>query len=407
MIFLKNRIRPLITKDRLLSFVLSVFAISLFFGNNFILYATVLFIATAIPIIIHSTIIEKKKLTKPQLIVYCWLAVYLVRVVWLLMSNDIHYGLKWLDTCLPMLLFPIIIQYLSLSERIIKTVLTVFVHFALLFCTLSLLSVAYYSFTTPVDIKEWLLHPKNYYPLAFKWTNYAHPSFLCIIYLFALPVGLYLKRKYHTVSTTKIIILIVVEAAVIAFTGSRIGIIIFPLLLLLMLLYSVLWKRKIITAGLAIALISITAIILSLSENQFTDRFKDPIRTQLWETTLFSIKEKPLLGVGTGGMKAVLASSELAEKLDYPAQLASSYPHNQYLGEIMHFGIIGAIPLFATLIYLLIIAICRKNFLLLSLMVILFVFMITEMPFDLHKSINYFLFLTNLFMARNQASLPE
>jgi O-antigen ligase len=384
-------------RDAIISFILSVFAISLFFENNFVIYGTVLFIAAAILIIVHSTVIEKKKLTKPHPVVYCWLAVYLVRVAWLLVSNDIHYGLKWLDVCLPMLLFPIVFQYLSLSERIIKTVLTFFVHFTLLFCTLSLLSVAYHSFTTPVDIKEWLLHPKGYHPFAFKWTNYDHPSFLCIIYLFALPAALYLKRKYHTVSTTKIIILIVVEAAVIAFTGARIGIIIFPLLLLLMLLYSVSWKRKIITAGLAIALISITAIILSLSENQFTDRFKDPIRTQLWETTMSSIKENPLLGVGTGGMRAIIYTPKMTEI----AGQILSYPHNQYLGEVMHFGIIGAIPLFATLIYLLIIAIRHKNFLLLSLMTILFVFMITEMPFDLHKSINYFLFFSSLLLIKN------
>jgi hypothetical protein len=139
--------------------------------------------------------------------VYGWLAVYLVRVVWLLVSNDVHYGLKWLDTCLPMLLFPILFQYLSLSERVIRTVLTFFVRFTLLFCLLVLFSVAYHSLSIPIDIKEWLLHPKNYYHLAFTWTNYDHPSFLCVIYLFALPAGLYLRRKHHAISTTEVIIL--------------------------------------------------------------------------------------------------------------------------------------------------------------------------------------------------------
>jgi O-antigen ligase len=118
------------------------------------------------------------------------------------------------------------------------------------------------------------------------------------------------------------------------------------------------------------------------------------------ETAWISIKEKPLLGTGTGGMKEVLTSVELAQKLDYSDAQPYSYPHNQYVGEVMSFGIVGAIPLFATLLYLLIIALRKKNFLLLSLLVILFVCMMTEMPFDIYKSINYFLFFISLLFTQ-------
>jgi O-antigen ligase len=299
-----------------------------------------------------------------------------------------------------MLLFPITFQHLSLSERTIKTALTFFVRFTLLFCLLALISVAYHSVITPVDITEWLHHPKNYFFFAFKWMGYDHPSYLCVIYLFALPVGLYLRRKYHTISTTEVILLIVLEAAVIAFTGARVGIAIFLLLFLMMIAHVTLLKRKIITVGLIVFLLSAIVITWSLSENQFFDRFKDPVREQLWGTAMASIKEDPLLGVGTGGMRAIIYTPEITGQ-------TLSHPHNQYLGEVMHFGIIGAIPLFATLIYLLIIAIRHKNFLLLSLMLILFVFMVTDMPFDLYKSINYFLFFTCLLLFQKQKSLPE
>jgi O-antigen ligase len=93
-------------------------------------------------------------------------------------------------------------------------------------------------------------------------------------------------------------------------------------------------------------------------------------------------------------MKVIINTPEITEITGQ----SLSYPHNQYLGEVMHFGVTGAIPLFATLIYLLIIAIRHKNFLLLSLMAIFFIFMITEMPFDLYKSINYFLFFSSLLL---------
>jgi hypothetical protein len=64
----------------------------------------------------------------------------------------------------------------------------------------------------------------------------------------------------------------------------------------------------------------------------------------------------------------------------------------------MHFGLVGAIPLFATLLYLLVLALRQRNFPLLALMALLLVFMLTEMPFDLYKSINYFLFFTSLLV---------
>jgi O-antigen ligase len=210
----------------------------------------------------------------------------------------------------------------------------------------------------------------------------------------ALPVSLYLKRKYNAVSTAEISALIVVETALLAFTGARVGFIILPLLLLIMLLYTISLKRKIIAMTSLLFLSGVIIIGLLCMENQFTNRFEDPVRVQLWETAMASIKEKPLFGVGTGGMYAVIETPEMTEKIGQ----ALSYPHIQYLGEIMHFGFIGATALFGTLIYLLILALRRMDFLLQSLLLILFVFMFTEMPLDSHKGINFFLFFTSLFV---------
>ncbi|MDR1405963.1 MAG: O-antigen ligase family protein [Prevotellaceae bacterium] len=392
---MKNKLSFFLKPDLLLSVVLCLYAASLYFANTVITYATVLLVASGLAFIIRSVRSGRQKLSPPHPAVYCWLAVYLVRVAWLPLSSDLQNGLRWLDTCLPFILFPLLFQYLPLSERVLKTVLAFFVHFTLLFCAVSLLTVAYLSITVPIDIKEWLLHPKSYL-FAYVWTNYDHPSFLCVVYLLALPAGLYLKRKYRAVSTAEIIALIVVETALLAFTGARVGFIILPLLLLVMFLYRISVKRKIIAAGSLAVLAGAIVIGLTCLENQFTDRFEDPARMQLWKTAMASIREKPLLGTGTGGMKAVMTSPELAAELGYPEAMPFSYPHNQYLGEVMHFGCIGAAALFGTLLYLLILSLRRKDFLLQSLLLILFVFMFTEMPFDSHKAINLSLFFISL-----------
>ncbi|MDR0581869.1 MAG: O-antigen ligase family protein [Prevotellaceae bacterium] len=389
---MRNKRTLFFSTDFLLSAILCLYAASLYFSNRTVVCATVLMVAAGAALVIYRTGCGKQKLSRPHPLVYGWLAVYVVRVVWLLFSNNPQNGLRWIDTGLPFILFPLLFQYLPWNERILKTVLVFFVRFTWLFCAVTLFTVAWHSIDVPVNMKEWLLHPKSY-PFAYTWTNYDQPSFLCVIYLMALPAGLYLKRKYGAVSTVEIITLIIVEAAMLAFTGARVGFIILPVLLLWMLFYRISFKRKMVAVGALGILAGAMVMALLGWQNQFTDRFKDPARIQLWETAMASIKEKPLLGTGTGGMDAVIGTPEMTEKIGQTL----SYPHNQYLGEVMHFGIIGATALFGTLAYLLVWAFRKKDFLLQSLLFILFIFMFTEMPLDSHKGINFFLFFISIF----------
>jgi O-antigen ligase len=394
-----KKITGLCSRDNLLSLVLSLFVISLYFDLRYTILSTALLLVAGAGVILHCVLGRGERLGKPRPIVWCWAGVYLVRVIWLTVAgDDLRPGLKWLDTSLPFLLFPALFQYLPLTERVIKAVLTVFVRFTALFCVLTVCCAGWHIVSLPVDLGAWLRHPKDYFPLAFKWAGYDHPSFLCVIYLLALPVSLYLRRKFRACSILEIGALILLEGAVIVLTGTRVGVIVLPLLGLMMLMYALPRKRRAVVIGLTAALLSAAIMVMLLQGSQLLNRFKDPIRTQLWETTVASIKERPLLGVGTGEMEKVLTSPELATALGYHGALRFSYPHNQYLGEVMHFGFVGAVPLFGTLIYLLVLAIRRKNFLLLALMAVIFVFMMTEMPFDMSKGINLFMFFSCLLL---------
>ncbi len=397
---LKNRLRVLGTLDFWFALVVCFYTATFYFRNWHTTIGLSLFMLASVAFIIS----KRKKITKPQPLVYLFGAMYLVRVLWLLVSNDLQYGMQWLDVCLPFLLLPIVCQWLPLNERIVKIVLSFFVHFTLLFCVATLASVWHYSHANTISLIEWLHYPKNYYPLAFAWTAYDHPSFLCILYLFALPVGVYLWWRYKCVPLVELLLLFAGVTAVLAFTGARIGLVILPLLLCLIVFSYIPKKWKKIAAGLIVAGILTGTAIVVFVNTDFTNRFADPIREQLLKTTIYSIKEKPLLGVGTGGMREVIHSPEVAEKIGYEyPQGTLSYPHNQYLGEIMHFGIIGAIPLFALLLYLLVIAVRRNDFLMQALVVILFVFSVTEMPFESSKGINYFTFFISLLVFSRHA----
>jgi O-antigen ligase len=228
------------------------------------------------------------------------------------------------------------------------------------------------------------------------WTNCTHPSFLGMIYLLALPVGLYLRKKYHNIFVTELLLLFLVEASLIYFTGSRIGLIIIPLLLFLITLHCIRQKRQryIVAVTAIIGVISI--IVWLFFHKSALHLFHDPIRMRLWEIAVASIQDNPLLGVGTGGMKELI----IPVNIEFGAPEGYiTYPHNQFLGEVMHFGFIGAIPLFATLIYILLLAIRRKDILLQSFLIVLGIAMCSDMPFDMCKTIHFSMFFSSLFLA--------
>jgi O-antigen ligase len=390
-----KKIVLLLESDYLWTSVLSVYMASLFFSNEFTIAAFIVFIVAALVRFMYNVCYKKEQISKPSAIVYCWVAVYLVRVIWLLVSPDILNGLKWLDTCLPMLLLPIALQYYPLTERVIRWALTFFVRFSLIFCIITIFSIVYHIFTIPVAITDWVHNPKQYSMFAFMWTNYTHPSFLGMIYLLALPIGLYLRKKYYNVSLTELLVLFLTGIIVVYFTGSRIGIVIIPLLLFLITL-SCARKRRQRSIVTAITIIGIASVIIWLLFHSSTlHLFHDPIRLRLWETAINSIQNNPLLGVGTGGMKELIVP--INAEFGFPEWFIT-YPHNQYLGEVMHFGFIGAIPLFATLIYMLILAIRRKSIFLQSFLIILAIAMLSDMPFDMCKTIHFSLFFSSLFL---------
>ncbi|MDR2835148.1 MAG: O-antigen ligase family protein [Bacteroidales bacterium] len=391
-----KKIQTLIENDFFLATILSAFIVSQFFALKITAIGISLLGIIGITLLLYNKFYKKTKLQKLQPIVYCWLVVYLVRVVWLFFSNSRSDGFLWLDRCLPMLLFPLILQYYPLNEKIIKFVLTFFVRFCLAFCLITIGIIIYNIITFPVSVSAWLNTPKSFYPLAFSWSNYDHPSYLCIIYLLSLPVGLYLNRHYRNITFIELAILFIAETIVIIFTGARIGFIIIPTLLFIMIIYIMPQRKlKIISFITMITIALIGTVVLFTFKNSFLDTFKDSERSCLREIAISSIKENPLIGVGTGGMKSIFDKANVAGDLIIN-------PHNQYLGEIMQFGIIGAIPLFVTLIYLFIIALQRKDFLLLSFLLVLMIIMLTEMPFDTGKGLPFALFFSSLFLVISQ-----
>jgi len=118
----------------------------------------------------------------------------------------------------------------------------------------------------------------------------------------------------------------------------------------------------------------------------------DPIRVQLRSVGLYAFKQHPWFGSGAYSMKSYLQSDELAQQLGYAGGLEFGHFHNQFLDELVQFGVVGAIPLFALFVYLCILAIRKRDFLLASFLAIYILFCYVESPFGSVKGIMVFLF---------------
>ena len=111
------------------------------------------------------------------------------------------------------------------------------------------------------------------------------------------------------------------------------------------------------------------------------------------KTAVAAFQEKPLFGWGTGSMVQLLRSEQIAERagLEQPIN-QFDYFHNQYLDQLVQFGLLGFLVLGFSLIYSIYFAIRNKDFLLFLLFAMYLLFMFVESPFSSLKGIQPMIF---------------
>ena len=186
--------------------------------------------------------------------------------------------------------------------------------------------------------------------------------------------------------------------------GARVGMVIAPVLLVLGYLFyckfSLALKLGLVVAGL------ISGGILLYIFPKVDDLSVDPIRADLRKTAISAIKEKPVFGWGTGYSKSLIQSKERAHGLGIEKPYDFNQFHNQYLEDMVQFGIPGIFILMVLFCWMLWVGIRGKNFLLLSLFVIYALFCWTESVLYVSKGVLPFVFWL-CFLMSNRKVLIE
>jgi len=122
------------------------------------------------------------------------------------------------------------------------------------------------------------------------------------------------------------------------------------------------------------------------------DRFVDHERAALRKTAISVIKEKPVLGWGTGYVTPLIQDEERAHSLGIETPYDFNQFHNQYFEDMVQFGVFGILILLVLLGWILWVGISEKNFLLLSFLAIYILFFWTESVLFVAKGVTPFTF---------------
>lgn len=344
--------------------------------------------------------VRKRYWDKPQLHIWFLIIAYFVRILWLVKSEDLSYGLKTLETEAPLIVVPFAFSLLDICYVERNRLLIIYTLTGLATILYSFL-LAYLNYSS--SHHSFLTYLKDHFANAqyntevnvLKW-RLAHYNFISAFAVYGFSATLFLKRE----KKSELIIYafyIVFVILFLIFTGSKAGLVMLSVALLIYILKKIKVRLN-MTLIYSITLVLLFAIIISWT---YYSRI-DPARHMMVQIAGRAIKSKPLLGYGTGSGKEVMHN----EDFEYHFTQTVNHPHNQYLSELIQFGLIGAIPFFLFFITGILYSVRKTDWQLFSILLLGSIFMLVESPLNSNKGILPFIILICL-LSKSHSSVES
>ncbi|HHT23656.1 MAG TPA: O-antigen ligase family protein [Bacteroidales bacterium] len=243
-----------------------------------------------------------------------------------------------------------------------------------------------------------------------SWAYYYHPSYITLVLFFGLILGLYLlykKKPIQTVTKFEIFSYVVLLFLLIALMESRIGLV----NLLVILCATALYYIKLEASHFKTALITL-AVIASASLFIMDDRIEsfvfDNVRKTDYTLATNYIKDHFWWGTGFDEQKIGLTEQEeLMKDVLPPIGRDKTYTHNQLLGNMVQYGIWGALVLIVFLVALIRYAVKTRSYLLQMFLLTIILFMMIEEPLYGQKGFTIFTVFLTFFIAVGESDKPR
>jgi hypothetical protein len=298
-------------------------------------------------------------------------------------------GFRIPDRTLSFFVLPLAFSCFSLKKETCLKILKVFFRGMVIYMAITVVSWLYYKLLFNVDTIDWFTKKLAFfydiaiYDWVLNWAYFFHPSYVALVLLAGMIAGFYLYYKKSPdaeISRFELGLFLIGYFLTIMILESRIGFVCgFFVLAATGLFYLYLKKNYFKIAFALCILLTIPAVYMT--DDLIAGFVSDNIRKTDYTLAVNYVKDH--LMWGTGHNEQYIALETQAEKMKDVLPLIDnkkSHAHNQFLGEMVQFGIWGLIVLVALLITLFYYAFKMKSYPFLIFLSICFIYMLIEEP---------------------------
>jgi len=371
----------------------------------------------------------KKNLPYLVLIFY-----FLLHIIWLPFTSDIYSSLSDIEKKVSFLIFPILFALKKQNLYNADVVLNFFLYGCLIAVSISF-SIAVYNSTSLID------GTLSFNPIIGEKANLRGYSFLKSVnyggnYFFGSIISPFLHTTYYSMQLCfacviiffktnwsgknyKIIfpvVCVVIFSTVIFLLGSRAGVLTYMTLSVVFSIYTLITSRG--KSRYAIVAVTILLTSLFINSPRFDFMIKKfnsldfnikenpteslDLRLAVWGSSIELIKDNWIIGYGPGNERGELKEKYREKGFDYAAENTLN-AHNQFLQELLSFGVIGFIFLISFIISPIFLKNKLAQLMLTALIIVFFVNSLFETVFGVFSGIIFFVFFYCLLINHSQA----
>jgi O-antigen ligase len=356
--------------------------------------------------------------------------IFLLALVSCLYSANKEEAFFVLEKQMTLLLLPVFFgASIEWSRPSIEKILSIF-SFSVTIAVSYLLFVFYQSYQTQRETGSLGEFLNSHLHHAFSEPLHLHATYLSMYVCFAIAVCIYrLYKERGWLQWLSCLMLVPLFLSLILLS-SRIVIVPFACILVLVLPFFLRRRALILHLGLLAVLLFIGLRYVG-NFSAIQDRFRndtlrelnissdakihyrfdtihtnDATRAERWQCALELIGERPLLGYGTGMEKQML--NVKYEKYKLSNSILNGFDaHNQYLAYMIKSGILGLLSFLLLLSFCFYRAIRTKNFYFISFLLIVSITALTENVLESNKGILFFSFFSALFLCSAFPTSPQ
>lgn len=392
-IFFSNYWRQQALHRKFLLFSLTLFIFTFSFRLQQAFQASALFAVAAI----YYFIVEKK-IYRPNLFFVLIFIYFLFDAISLFWSVDKKFGFEYLRNLSPLAFIPILFCLFEIKKADFTLIALLIFRFSLFFVFVTIctwiLQIRFLDFPILESFTHFKFTISTYqsYDVVYAWSNHTHPTYNAINIVFALSIGWYFMPKKNVendITSFEFIFSIVAGLIIIIITSSRFMLVMWAFINLAGFLYVIRKKKKMLYVS--IILFIILGIIFAHNYfDKICDFIIDPVRINNYKIGIQSIKERPWLGTGVGGMYKTFHLL---------------FPDNEFIGDWAQTGILGLIIILMVQATLFFYSFKQKNWLLFINILVFLTLMNIEMPLMYINGIFSFILIFS-FLTKAGESTP-